>query len=116
MVLGILTITLTMVSEGRTFEEIIPVLTLFGVAAVKLMPVFNGMINDITSIRYSAPSVYAIYDDLDLLENRFMQFRQQILSKAKRVELTRDIELDNISYKYPGSADCAVKDISPPMP
>src|SRR5690625_6129384 len=65
MVLGILTITLTMVSEGRTFEEIIPVLTLFGVAAVKLMPVFNGMINDITTIRYSAPSVYAIYDDLE---------------------------------------------------
>ena len=116
MVLGILTITLTMVSEGRTFEEIIPVLTLFGVAAVKLMPVFNGMINDITTIRYSAPSVYAIYDDLDLLENKFMKFRKQILSKAKRVDLKRDIELDNISYKYPGSDEFAVKDISITIP
>src|SRR5690625_7597418 len=55
MVLGILTITLTMASEARTFEEIIPVLTLCGVAAVKLMPVVNGMLNDITSVRYSAP-------------------------------------------------------------
>src|SRR5690625_1770974 len=80
------------------------------------MPVFNGMINDITTIRYSAPSVYAIYDDLDLLENRFMKFRKQILSKAKRVDLKRDIELDNISYKYPGSDEFAVKDISITIP
>src|SRR5690625_6159818 len=74
------------------------------------------MINDITTIRYSAPSVYAIYDDLDLLENRFMKFRKQILSKAKRVDLKRDIELDNISYKYPGSDEFAVKDISITIP
>ena len=80
------------------------------------MPVFNGMINDITTIRYSAPSVYAIYDDLDLLENKFMKFRKQILSKAKRVDLKRDIELDNISYKYPGSDEFAVKDISITIP
>src|SRR5690625_6623672 len=41
-----------------------------------------------------------------------MKFRKQILSKAKRVDLKRDIELDNISYKYPGSDEFAVKDIS----
>lgn len=116
MVLGILTITLIMVSEGRSFEEIIPVLTLFGVAAVKLMPVFNGVIKDITTIRYSAPSVYAIYDDLDLLENKYKIFRDQILSKAKKVDLQHEIELDNISYKYPGSDEYAVKDIHIKIP
>ncbi|MCC5943263.1 MAG: hypothetical protein JJU37_17095, partial [Balneolaceae bacterium] len=41
LVSGILTITLIMVYEGRSFTEIIPILTLFGVAAVKLMPIFN---------------------------------------------------------------------------
>src|SRR5690625_5120693 len=75
------------------------------------MRVFNVMINDITTIRYSAPSVYAIYDDLDLLEHKFMKFRKQILSKAKRVDMKRDIELDNISYNYPDSDESAVKNI-----
>lgn len=116
MVIGILTITLIMVSEGRSFEEIIPVLTLFGVAAVKLMPIFHGVIGDFTTIRYSAPSVYAIYDDLRLLENEYQEFRNQILSKAKKLELSKGIELKGISFKYPDSDEFAVKDISLNIP
>jgi ATP-binding cassette subfamily C protein len=116
MVTGILTITLIMISEGRPFEEIIPVLSLFGVAAVKLMPIFHGVIGDFTTIRYSAPSVYAIYDDLKLLENNYMEFRDQILSNSKKLELNDVIHLKNISYKYPDSDEFAVEGIDIKIP
>lgn len=116
MVLGILTITMIMVFEGRSFEEIIPVLTLFGVAAVKLMPIFSLLIQQVTTMRYSAPSVYAITDDLDLLEVKYKKFRDQILRKASKMTIEKGIDLQSISYKYPNSDDYAVKDIDLNIP
>lgn len=116
LVVGILAITLIMVSEGREFSEIITILTLFGVAAVKLMPIFNTLIQQVTTIRTSAYSVYAIFDDLELLERKYKDFREKILSKADRLNLENEIVLDNVSYKYPNSDEYAVKNISLNIP
>lgn len=116
LVTGILTVTLIMVFEGRSFEQIIPVLTLFGVAAVKLMPVFNSVIGQISTIRYSAYSVYAIYDDLDLLENKYKDFRDKILKDSEKLELQNEIKLNSISFQYPNSEEYAVKNIDITIP
>lgn len=116
LVVGILTITLIMVSEGRVFSEIITILTLFGVAAVKLMPIFNSLIQQVTTIRFSAYSVYAIFDDLELLEEEYKDFRDKILSESERLELQDKIVLDNVSYRYPNAEEYAVKDISLTIP
>ena len=112
MVTGILTITLIMIFEGRAFTEIIPILTLFGVAAVKLMPVFNSVIQQVTRINYSADSVNVIFDDLNVLENEYQSFRNKILSDTEKLELRRSIELNNISFNYPNSDEFAVKNIN----
>jgi ATP-binding cassette subfamily C protein len=112
LVIGILTITLIMVSEGRVFSEIITILTLFGVAAVKLMPIFNSLIQQITTIRYSAFSVYAIFEDLELLENKYKDFREKILKSSKKLNLEKSIELDSISFRYPNSDEYALKNIN----
>jgi ATP-binding cassette subfamily C protein len=116
MVSGILTITLIMVFEGRSFTEIIPILTLFGVAAVKLMPIFNGVINQISTITYSAYSVENIVDDLELLENEYKDFRKMILSDATRLKFDHQIELDSVSFKYPNADEYAIKNISLTIP
>jgi len=112
LVVGILTVTLIMVYEGRSFSEIIPVLTLFGVAAVKLMPIFNTFIQQITSIRYSADAVHAVYEDLNYLENNYPQFRESILSDTERMKLDDRISIQNVSYQYPESDEYAVKNIN----
>ena len=116
LVIGILTITLIMVAEGRTFTEIIPLLTLFGVAAVKLMPIFNNVISQISTINYSAYSVNAIFDDLELLEGKYKDFRKKILSESKRMSFSNEIELISVSYKYPESDDYAIHDINLTIP
>jgi ABC-type multidrug transport system fused ATPase/permease subunit len=116
LVTGILTVTLLMVFEGRSFNEIIPILTLFGVAAVKLMPVFNTFIQQITSIRYSADSVNAIFEDLELLENKYKKHGEHILANSRRLELEKEILLRNVSYKYPGTEEYAVRNIQLTIP
>lgn len=116
LVVGILTVTLIMVYEGRSFSEIIPVLTLFGVAAVKLMPIFNTFIQQITSIRYSADAVHAVYEDLNYLENNYPQFRESILSETDRMKLDNGISIQNVSYQYPESDEYAVKNVNLDIP
>ncbi|MCG2590651.1 ABC transporter ATP-binding protein [Rhodohalobacter sulfatireducens] len=116
LVVGILTVTLIMVYEGRSFSEIIPVLTLFGVAAVKLMPIFNTFIQQITSIRYSADAVHAVYEDLNYLENNYPQFRESILSETDRMKLDHGISIQNVSYQYPESDEYAVKNVNLDIP
>lgn len=116
LISGILTVTLIMIFEGRSFTQIIPTLTLFGVAAVKLMPIFNTFVQQITSIRYSADAVYAVSEDLDILENKYKEFQKKVLSDTKRVDLKNEIILDRVSYKYPETEEYAVKNIDLKIP
>jgi ABC-type multidrug transport system fused ATPase/permease subunit len=116
IIIGILSITIFMINEGREFSQIIPVLTLFGVAAVKLMPIFNNIINQITTINYSAPSVYTIFEDLELLENTHKEFRKLICSKHVPIRFENEIQIHSVSYQYPGSNEYALDDISLTIP
>jgi len=116
MVSGILAITLIMVLEGRPFSVIIPILTLFGVSAIKLMPIFSTVIKEVNNMRYNSASVYAITDDLKLLENDYKDFREKILNDTNRIELNNQIELKNVSFSYPNSSEQAINDVSITIP
>jgi ATP-binding cassette subfamily C protein len=112
LVIGILAITLIMVNEGRQFEEIITILTLFGVAAVKLMPIFNSLIQQVTTIRHSSFTVSAVFEELELLEEKYKDFREKILKESDRMPLESEIKIENVSFRYPNSEDYAVKNIN----
>lgn len=115
-VTGILCIALIMVWQGRAVVSIIPVLALFGAATVRLMPILSQVITHVTSIQYNAHSVYAIYDDLQLLENKYKGFRKEILNDQKKVNLTVCINLKNITYRYPNSNEQAVRNVTISIP
>ncbi|MCC5914798.1 MAG: ABC transporter ATP-binding protein [Balneolaceae bacterium] len=112
-VTGILIIALILVWEGRAIAAIIPILALFGAATVRLMPVFNQVISQTTTIQYNAPSVDAVYDDMVYLEKEYVNVRKEILSKkVEKLELKSAITLDGVSYSYPGQDGFAVNDVS----
>jgi len=89
LITGILVVTLIMIFEGRSFNQIIPTLTLFGVAAVKLMPIFNTFVQQITSIRYSADAVYAVSEDLEYLEKQSAIEEEKNLKTVERINLQK---------------------------
>jgi ATP-binding cassette, subfamily B, bacterial PglK len=116
LITGILSITLIMVWEGRSFSVIIPILTLFGVAAIKLMPIFSTVIKEVNNLRYNSASVYAVYDDLMYLEKENITYRNQLLQETERLSLEQKLELRNVSFHYPNSDEEAVRDISITIP
>lgn len=120
-VLGILMIAIIMITEGRSNTEILTVLGMFGAATVKLMPVIQVVISQVTNMRYNAFSVYAVYDDLMLLENQDNPLREKILDGGKEarteiITLQEQIEVDSVDYSYPNSEEVVLKDIDITVP
>jgi ABC-type multidrug transport system fused ATPase/permease subunit len=112
LVLGILSITLIMVWEGREFSIIIPILVLFGVAGVKMMPIFITVIKVSNDLRYNAASVEVVYRDLKYLEKEYNEFKLNLLDDTKRLELNHEITLKNVSFHYPGTDEVVVDNVS----
>lgn len=112
---GILLIALVLFWQGRGMATVIPVLTLFGAATVRLMPALQELISAWTQVRYYAYTINPIHDDLMELKNH-QKMMQKSSGKSQTDRTTmpfqNSIELDRISYTYPEEPEKAIKDIS----
>jgi ATP-binding cassette subfamily C protein len=110
-VLGMLLIAVILVWEGRPMAAIIPILTLFAMATVRLMPSVQLLVSMYTALRYNLVSIDPIYDDLKELQadnEKFLKDRKS----DQQVTFKDHIELRNVSYFYPSSEKPALDRIS----
>lgn len=110
-VIGMMLISAFMVWQGRSMAVIIPILTLFAMAIVRLMPAVQSLSSKYTSLKYNMASIDPLFDDLKELEKVTSAFRKDRKSK-KRSKLKEKIEARNVYYKYPGSDEQALNGVS----
>lgn len=77
----------------------IPQLSVFAVAAFRLMPSVGKINEHINNILYAAPSVELIYHDLKEIED----FQKTEVNEEKEWKFDHQIEARNITYAYPDS-------------
>lgn len=77
----------------------IPQLSVFAVAAFRLMPSVGKINEHINNILYAAPSVELIYHDLKEIED----FQKTEVNEEKKWKFEHQIEARNITYAYPDS-------------
>ena len=77
----------------------IPQLSVFAVAAFRLMPSVGKINEHINNILYAAPSVELIYHDLKEIED----FQKTEVNEEKEWKFEHQIEARNITYAYPDS-------------
>lgn len=109
---GMLGVLAVMMYKGKELTELLPQLSAFAVAAVKLLPSANRISGYITGISYQEPQID------EMIRNRQEIFEWKEREKSKReerrknqgedkeeVELTfkKQIELSDISYFYPNT-------------
>ncbi len=114
-VLGMMIISALMVWQGRPMSTIIPILTLFAMATVRLMPAVQQLSTMYTAVRYNLVAVKPIYDDFRELED----YRNHFLDDRKshnKMSLVDSIKAVNISYSYPESDEQALKNVSFEIP
>ncbi len=114
-VVGIMLIAVTMVAQGRPISAIIPIMALFAMATVRLMPAIQQITSIMTRLRYSIVSVDPIYDDLLELEPYRRSSRDDRESEDQ-MEVKRSIEAIDIHYHYPESDEQALNGVSFSIP
>jgi len=82
-VMGMLLVAVVLLWQDRSMEAIIPILALFGMATVRLMPSVQQIVSMYTNLRYNIVSLDPIYDDLKELESDSARFNEDRKNKSK---------------------------------
>ena len=95
-----------MISQNGSFNDALPIVSLYVFAGYRLMPALQQVYSSITQLRFIGPSVNSLSDDLKNL-------KFDTSSNAKSVfSIKKSIVLKNIYYSYPNTSRSALKDIS----
>jgi len=117
-VTGMLLIALVLYLQGRGLEVVLPILTLFGIATIRLLPAIQRSAGAITTLRYYLYTIDPVYSDSKYLFEANHSKSEQINRKRIKADreyalkLQRCIKFEAVSYAYPNSDLQAVKDIS----
>ena len=91
---------------GKDIQVVIPILGLFGVAALRLLPSLNLITSSITQLRYGRLATMEIYKELkkivskDIYESNFTNTKFQ------------NLELKNVTFKYHELENLTLTDIN----
>lgn len=109
LISAVLLIVIFSLIQGRVIQSILPMLSLFAIAALRLMPSAKRIVSTITNIRYFQYTVDLIYQDLVSLEKIE---NLQISLNQSQIKLEKSIELQNVQYQYPNSSQQSIMGIS----
>ena len=85
---------------GVNITEFATTLSVFALAAMRMLPSFNRLTEYVGNVFYGKASVDALYEDLKQTEElEFGTITDK--SDVERLELQKAIEIKNVSFKYP---------------
>lgn len=114
-VFGMMLIAALMVWQGRPMSAIIPILTLFAMATMRLMPSIQQLSSEYTTVRHTLVSIDPVYNDLKELEQFGKKFRSD-RQKIGQLKLRETVEAKDIYYRYPSSDEQALRGVSFTIP
>lgn len=96
---GLLLIVCVKIALGADAATFIPTISVFAVAAFRMLPSANRMAEYLSRIMFSKPAIDAIYHDLKeidgLLENR------RVTEDTDEISFQKEIVVKDISFHYP---------------
>lgn len=111
-IVGLLAAIVVKIYFGRReIASFIPQLAAFAVAAFRLLPSVGKINAYINSILYCKPSLDLIYKDFKDIEGHEVQ---ELTGKEdfSRYTFDKEIRIDKISYRYPGTDSDVIRDVS----
>lgn len=112
----VLIVMLTLVVHGDSTAEILVKLSVFGMAAVRLLPSLTRMVGAMATVRSNISVAETIYHDLkegDKLNQLITQKSEKGLSL---IPFNHAIELEDVSYQYEGSEHTAISHLTVSIP
>ena len=108
---GIMIFTLYMVATQQDLAPWLPILVVYIIAGYRVLPALQKIFSGLTTIVYNLPVLDALYTDyVSLAEDSSSQAPESF--NTRETGCIETIELRDINFLYPESADHAIHDLS----
>lgn len=99
---------------GKSGDAMVATLAMFGVAGIRVLPAVVNISSALASMSYSGFALSELYRDLQYVERQSAGSGVAAFSSQSEdpIAAFRQLELDNISYAYPGAGRQAIDGIS----
>ena len=104
---GILLVTLYLLEYGESFEDVIPVLSLYALSGYKLIPALQNAFQSYTTIKHAWPVVDEIMVDYNRPTGPVTLDRR----KVDRLPFDRTLAFKDVAFTYEGEESPALKSI-----
>ena len=115
-VAGIVVYFIVIYLMNQTSTDVFSTVTLLGVLLVRLMPCANRINNQLNNISYFEPFFMGVSDNLqdEIGENKVDMSVFEV--PREKLDVKKEIVLENISYHYPNTEKWVLKDASMTIP
>ncbi|HKM01645.1 MAG TPA: ABC transporter ATP-binding protein [Sedimentibacter sp.] len=88
---------------GKNLSNMLPQISAFALAIIRLMPSANRISNYINGMAYLSVSVNKVYEEVLSIQNSHEEASNSKSVKSIKFNIFNKIELKNIEFNYPGS-------------
>lgn len=107
----LLTLIVKMVWLNENVADFIPALSVFAVAAFRMLPSFNRISGYMSTIMFNRAAVDVLYKDLIDIANLNINSSEQNMNSEIKV-ISKGIDIRNISFKYPNTKKWVLRNLS----
>jgi ABC-type bacteriocin/lantibiotic exporter with double-glycine peptidase domain len=109
---GMLIVILLLLNRAEgDISEVLPLLSLYAFASLRLLPAVQSIYQCVVSLRFGGPALEILHSELMAANEQVTEF-----TKVAPLPLKREITLENIAFAYAQAGRPALKDISLTIP
>jgi ATP-binding cassette subfamily C protein len=110
-------IALVILVRGQDLEALLPVLGMFAVAAMRLMPSTSRISSGLTALRFHYAATEVLYNELREIQRHAKGPSGSAPDRAAPPpRFERSLVLEHLSYRYPSMPRSAIEDVSLEIP
>ncbi len=111
-ILAITIVCSLFVISDKSVENIIPIIVLISVSAIRLIPSFSTISQSIATIKYQSPAFDLIVRELNEMKKATKHHRETDQIKHVDIFFKKKIEVKNLIFKYPSTEKKVIDNLS----
>ena len=102
-VVAMLGVIAMMLLRGKSISELVPPLSAFAMAAVRLLPSANRVSSAYNSIAFQEPMLDKMIENLQNMPEYAMEVEERVDFATTHISVEHEVVLDRITYRYPNT-------------
>ena len=111
-IIGIFSVIALKISRGVDSEYFVTTLSVFVLAAYKLLPSVSKIVAYLSTIMFNKSSIDALYKDIVELEQLQHDSNVKRRENNEIITLKKEIKIDNLSFKYPHTDSYVLQNVN----